>query len=215
MVAIWPEKGTNNFAQYYFTSQRKLGTGFTVKIRQKSYACLRSRSDNQSNLHLVDQSLRNTRRVSRSPTKYLQSTTLFSKTSGSSTGSQKSELQAWYAHSREIAGIWRPLRAWMIHSDPWRKSLIFGSRLSQTCLVATPYRQQYGEQSFKEETESTFWWPSEHFQIVKSFSHLLNKLLKSSPLTANQTWNICLSFCFHSVKEQNYSICSLYHIIFL
>ena len=72
---------------------KKLGTGFIVKICQKSYACLRSRSDNQSNLHLVDQSLKNTRRVSRSPTKYLQSTTLFSKTSGSSTGSQKSELQ--------------------------------------------------------------------------------------------------------------------------
>ena len=42
----------------------------------------------------VDQCLRDTRRVPKSPTKYLQSTTLFSKTSGTSTGSQKLELQA-------------------------------------------------------------------------------------------------------------------------
>ena len=45
MVAFWPEKRTTNFAQNCFTSQRKLGTGLIVKICQKSYACLRSRSD--------------------------------------------------------------------------------------------------------------------------------------------------------------------------
>jgi len=45
MVAFWPEKCTNNFVQYYFTSQIKLRTGFIAKICQTSYACLRPRSD--------------------------------------------------------------------------------------------------------------------------------------------------------------------------
>ena len=55
-------------------------------------------------------------RLCSSLTKCLQSSTLFSNTSGSPADSQKSELQACSAHSLETAEIWRPLQAEMVFS---------------------------------------------------------------------------------------------------
>ena len=87
---------------------------FIAKICQTSNACLRSCSDyilltsawgTQQEFPDYQQNICNPQLI------------LFSKTSGSSTRSQNSELQAWSAQFREIAGIWRPLQAWIIHDS--------------------------------------------------------------------------------------------------
>ena len=92
--------------------REKFKYNFIVKICQTRNACLRSCSDyilltsawvTQQEVPDHQQSICNPQLI------------LFSKTSGSSSGSQNSELQALSAQSRETAGIWRPLQAWIVH----------------------------------------------------------------------------------------------------
>ena len=49
---------------------------------------------------------------------------MFSKTSGNSTGSQKSEPQASSAQSREIAGIWRPLQVGEFYNHSLKEAIL-------------------------------------------------------------------------------------------
>ena len=102
--------------------------------------------------------------------------------------------------SKEIAGIWRPLQAWIIRS------------LEEAILVRAFFKKLLGShylstkastwrKSFKEGIESAFCWLSEHFQIVRrdykrnSYFYRLNfflhdRLYKNISLTQDKLISI-------------------------